>query len=115
MPIVWIGFAIFMLLCEGFTTQLVSIWFVLGSVCAAVTTIFTSDITIQSAVFLVVSLVSLIVTRPLVKRFKRRNKTTGTNADRHIGQVGFMLKNLMDIQIILIKKTLAMSLILLGE
>ena len=31
MPIVWIGFAIFMLLCEGFTTQLVSIWFVLGS------------------------------------------------------------------------------------
>ena len=26
MPIVWIGFAIFMLLCEGFTTQLVSIW-----------------------------------------------------------------------------------------
>ena len=37
MPIVWIGFAIFMLLCEGFTTQLVSIWFVLGSVCAAIT------------------------------------------------------------------------------
>ena len=71
MPIVWIGFAIFMLLCEGFTTQLVSIWFVLGSVCAAITTIFTSDITIQSAVFLVVSLVSLIVTRPLVKRFKK--------------------------------------------
>ena len=78
MPIVWIGFAIFMLLCEGFTTQLVSIWFVLGSVCAAITTIFTSDITIQSAVFLVVSLVSLIVTRPLVKRFKKRNKTTET-------------------------------------
>mgnify|MGYP000635815890 CR=1 FL=1 len=52
MPIVWIGFAIFMLFCEGFTTQLVSIWFVLGSVCAAITTIFTSDITIQSAVFL---------------------------------------------------------------
>ena len=97
MPIVWIGFAIFMLLCEGFTTQLVSIWFVLGSVCAAITTIFTSDITIQSAVFLVVSLVSLIVTRPLVKRFKRRNKTTGTNADRHIGQVGFMLTDLTDI------------------
>ena len=32
MPIVWIGFAIFVLLCKGFTTQLVSIWFVLGSV-----------------------------------------------------------------------------------
>ena len=94
MPIVWIGFAVFMLLCEGFTTQLVSIWFVLGSVCAAITTIFTSDITIQSAVFLVVS---LIVTRPLVKRFKKRNKTTGTNADRHIGQVGFMLTDLTDI------------------
>ena len=43
------------------------------------------------------SLVSLIVTRPLVKRFKKRNKTTGTNADRHIGQVGFMLTDLTDI------------------
>ena len=96
MPIVWIGFAVFMLLCEGFTTQLVSIWFVLGSVCAAVTTIFTSDITIQSAVFLVVSLILLIATRPLVKRFKRRNKTTGANADRHIGQVGFMLTDLLE-------------------
>ena len=98
MPIVWIGFAIFMLLCEGFTTQLVSIWFVLGSLCAAVATIFTSDITIQSAVFLVVSLVSLLVTRPLVKRFKRRNKTTGTNAERHIGQVGFVLSDLLKIE-----------------
>ena len=29
--------------------------------------------------------------------FKRRNKTTGTNADRHIGQVGFMLTDLTDI------------------
>ena len=47
--------------------------------------------------FLVVSLVSLIVTRPLVKRFKRRNKTTGTNTDRHIDQVGFMLTDLTDI------------------
>ena len=44
-----------------------------------------------------VTLVSLIVTRPLVKRFKKRNKTTGTNADRHIGQVGFMLTDLTDI------------------
>lgn len=32
MSIVWIGFAIFVLLCKGFTTQLVSIWFVFGSV-----------------------------------------------------------------------------------
>ena len=97
MLIVWIGFATFIDLCEGFTTQLVSIWFVLGSVCAAIITIFTSDITIQSAVFLVVSLVSLIATRLLLKLFKKRNKTTGTNADRYIGQVGFMLTDLTDI------------------
>lgn len=32
MTIVWVGFAIFVLLCIGFTTQLVSIWLVLGSV-----------------------------------------------------------------------------------
>lgn len=96
MPFIWIGFAVLMIICEAFTTQLVSIWFVIGAACAAVTTIFTDSILIQSAVFLVVSLVALIVTRPLVKRFKKSGKTVSTNADRLIGQTGVMLTDIND-------------------
>ena len=95
MPIVWIGFAIFMFaFAKAFTTQLVSIWFVLGSVCVAVTTIFTSDITIQSAVFLVVSLVSLIVTRPLVK-----NALKGVTKQREQTQTATSVKSVLCSQI----------------
>ncbi len=96
MPFIWIGFAVLMIICEAFTTQLVSIWFVIGSACAAVTTIFTDSILIQSAVFLVVSLIALLVTRPLVKRFKKSGKTVNTNADRLIGQTGIMLTDIND-------------------
>lgn len=96
MPFIWIGFAVLMIICEAFTTQLVSIWFVIGAACAAVTTIFTDSILIQSAVFLVVSLIALLVTRPLVKKFKKSGKTVSTNADRLIGQTGVMLTDIND-------------------
>lgn len=96
MPFIWIGFAVIMAVCEAFTTQLVSIWFVFGSVSAAITSIFTKDIPIQSAVFLIVSFVALIVTRPLVKKFKAKHGLTSTNADRLIGKVGVILVDIDD-------------------
>ena len=34
MPFIWIGLAIVMAVCEAATAQLVSIWFVLGAICA---------------------------------------------------------------------------------
>lgn len=86
-----------MAVCEAFTTQLVSIWFVLGSICAAVTTIFTPSIPVQSAVFLAVSLVALIITRPIVKKLRQKHEKINTNADRLIGQIGIVLSDISDI------------------
>ena len=40
---IWIGFAVFMLICEALTSQLVSIWFVIGGICAAISCIFTDN------------------------------------------------------------------------
>lgn len=97
MPFVWLGFAVIMIFCEAFTTQLVSIWFVIGAICAAITTIFTDSMFIQSAIFLVISLVALVVTRPLVKKFKSSRGVVSTNADRLIGKTGVMLCDINDI------------------
>lgn len=91
MPFIWIGFAIVMAVCEAATTQLVSVWFVLGAVCAAISTIFTPSIFIQLIVFLVVSAVSLAITRPLIKKFKKSAKAVSTNADRVIGKTGVVI------------------------
>lgn len=97
MPFIWIGFLLIMIVCEAFTTQLVSIWFVIGAACAAVTTIFTDSIIIQSVVFVAVSFVALIITRPIVKKFKSSRNKVSTNADRIIGKTGIMLSDINDI------------------
>ena len=98
MPFIWIGFAVLMAVCEAFTSQLVSIWFVLGSVCAAITSIFTDSVPIQSAVFLVVSLIALVVTRPLVNKIRQKKGKTSTNADRLIGKIGIVISDIDDVQ-----------------
>ncbi len=98
MPFIWIGFAIIMAVCEAATTQLVSIWFVVGAVCAAITSAFTSSILIQSAVFLVVSLIAILITRPLVKKLRKNSKIQSTNADSLIGQVGDVISKISDKQ-----------------
>ena len=97
MPFIWIGFAVLMAICEAATTQLVSIWFVVGAVAAAVTTIFTPNIFIQIVVFLVFSAVALIVTRPLVKKLKKKKDIVNTNADRLIGKAGIVVPDIKSV------------------
>ncbi len=92
---VWLIFAVFMLICEGLTSQLVSIWFVIGGACAAVTCFFTDSILIQSVVFIAVSLICLIATRPLVKKYVN-NKKEPTNSDRLIGRVGIVTSDILN-------------------
>lgn len=87
MAFIWLGVALVMGVLEATTLQLVSIWFVLGGISAAITCVFTDDILVQVAVFICVSLVALLVTRPLVKKFTHFKKTE-TNADRYIGKTG---------------------------
>ena len=72
MPFVWVGLALLALLVEAGTSQLISIWFSLGALGAAVSCIFTDNIVIQLFVFIIVTTLSLVLTRPLVKKVKQR-------------------------------------------
>lgn len=98
MPFIWIGFAVVMAVFEAATTQLVSIWFVVGAVAAAVTTIFTDNIFIQVVVFLAFTAAALIITRPLVKKLKKKNTAVSTNADRLIGKIGVVTSGIKTAQ-----------------
>ena len=82
--IIWIGAIIVFGIAEAATAGLVSIWFVLGSVAGLIAAICNAKIWLQLALFLVVAIASLIVTRPLVRRFTRPNAAP-TNADRVLG------------------------------
>ena len=54
---------------------------------------FTNNVLIQMIVFIVVSLVTLLITKPLVKKFKKVDFVP-TNSDRVIGKVGEVTKRI---------------------
>lgn len=69
MPYIWFGIALFMAIIEGVTYQLVSIWFVLGAVVSAIVSIFVPEnIWLQIILFIVISVATLIATKPIVKK-----------------------------------------------
>lgn len=90
MTIIWLAVAVVMALLEAGTVQLVSVWFALGAVAACITSIFTDNLIIQIVVFVAVTVVALAVTRPLVKKIRRRGSEP-TNADRYIGKTGIVV------------------------
>lgn len=94
MPFFWIGLAVFALVVEAASTQLVSIWFAIGAIGGAISCIFTDNIIIQVFVFLVITVLALVSTRPLVKRVKQKNSTVKTNLDRVIGCEASLTKDI---------------------
>ena len=76
-----------LLFIELVTVNLVTIWFAIGAVAAIITTIFTDSILIQAIVFVVVSVISLLITKPLIKKIKKF-EIEPTNSDRVIGKIG---------------------------
>ena len=87
MVIGWFIAFVILLIIELVTVNLVTIWFAIGAVAAIITTIFTDSILIQSIVFVVVSVIALLITKPLIKKIKGF-EVTPTNSDRVIGKVG---------------------------
>ena len=85
MPIVWLISAIAFGVLELVTTSLVSIWFVLGSVAAMIASLFDVPIWFQIVIFIIVSAVSLFVTRPIATKYLN-NRTVKTNLDSLVGR-----------------------------
>lgn len=90
MTILWLVLAIVSAVVEAATVQLVSIWFAIGGAAACITSLFTDNIIIQAAVFVVVTAAALAVTRPIAKKIKEK-AAQPTNADRYIGRTAIVL------------------------
>ncbi len=91
---IWIWLAIFVItiIVEAATQDLVSIWFSLGSLVALAISGF-SAWWVEVIVFLVVSIIALLLTRPIMKKLMQRNERK-TNTDDFIGK---KLKAISDI------------------
>ena len=89
--IIWLVVAVIMAVVEAVTVQLVSVWFAVGAVAGCITAIFTDNVSIQLIVFVAVSLVAMLITRPLVKRIKVK-KAEATNSDKYIGKTAVVIE-----------------------
>ena len=81
----WLALMIVFAIIEGATPQLVSIWFAGGALCALIVSLFGTPLWVDIAVFVGVSALLLILTRPLIKK-RWGPKIERTNADAAIGK-----------------------------
>lgn len=89
--ICWLVALVALAVLEGVTVTLVSLWFALGALAALITSFFVDNIWVQFAVFLVVSLATLLVIRPLTRRYVTPSQVA-TNADRAVGAEGIVIQ-----------------------
>ena len=94
MWLIWLVIAVFFLIIEGFTVELISIWFTGSSLIAMVLALLNLEIGWQIAGFCVVSLILIIFTRPIVARYLKRNESR-TNIDTLIGEIATVTKEIL--------------------
>lgn len=83
---IWLGLFILLLVIEIITVGLTTIWFAAGALAALAANVLGANLIIQIIIFLAVSVVLLIFTRPWAEKHLNR-KRVRTNYEREIGKV----------------------------
>lgn len=69
---IWLIVIVLALIIEAMGPQIVSIWFAVGGVAAFILSLCGLDISVQIIAFVAVTVVSLIATKPIVAKLKKR-------------------------------------------
>ena len=85
MSVFWLVAMVVLLIIEAAVPGLISIWFAIGALAALISALFHAPVWLQLVWFLAVSILTLVLTRPLVKKYVN-SRTTPTNADMGIGK-----------------------------
>lgn len=82
---IWGALIVIFLIVEGVTAGLASIWFALGALAALISVFLGAPLWLQIALFIIISVVTMVFTRPLARKYVNR-RIQPTNADRVIGR-----------------------------
>lgn len=97
LPWFWLAMAIFMSIMELILPGLTTIWFALGSLVMIPLSLLPIPFVIQIVIFLVISVVLLIFTRPFaVKKLKANREKT--NVDALIGKKALVVKDISEFE-----------------
>lgn len=87
MIIGWFIIFVLLIIIEFLTVNLVTLWFAVGAIAAIICSFFTDSVVVELFVFFAVSVITLLIMRPILKRF-RKFDVVPTNLDRVIGKIG---------------------------
>ena len=90
---IWLSIIIFLIIIEGLTVQLTTVWFVASGIIAMITSIFIDNPTIEFAIFVLGGIFLLITTRPYLMK-KLKVKESKTNLDRVVGMEGIVTEDI---------------------
>ncbi|MEQ3362549.1 NfeD family protein [Raoultibacter massiliensis] len=74
-PFIWLGVAAVMGVVEVLSLGLITMWFVIGALVAFLANLLGFDLVAQLVVFFLVSIVCLIVLRPVFVKYRKRGET----------------------------------------
>lgn len=93
--IYWLIIFLVLLLIEIFTLGLTTIWFAIGAVAAIIAALAGAEVIVQVMLFIIVSFITLVLTRPIAVKYLRKN-TLKTNVDELIGKTAVITKPIID-------------------
>lgn len=85
MSVIWLVAMVILLIVEAMVPGLISIWFAIGALAALISALFHAPVWLQLVWFFAISILTLVLTRPLVKKYVN-SRVTPTNADVVIGK-----------------------------
>lgn len=90
---IWLVALIVFISVEIATLGLASIWFAGGSLVAFIASFFGANLIVQVILFLVVSIVLLVLTRPIAAKYFNKNRAK-TNVDAIVGKNAVVIKDI---------------------
>lgn len=97
MWLLWLVLAGVLFVGEMLTAGFLLLWFAIGAVAAMLVSFITSNLFIQILVFVIVSVILLIFTKPLLNKYTK-NDTTITNSKTIIGKTAIVTEEISSLK-----------------
>lgn len=94
---IWLIIAGVCLVIEIITVGFLVFWLAMGALFAMLTSFFTDNLIIQTAVFVISSGLLIFATKPFVKKFMDNKKSVKTNVYSIVGKVGIVTSDINSI------------------
>lgn len=91
---IWLIAAGIFFVAEIITIGFLIFWLGIGALLAMIVSFFTSNIIIQTAVFVISSTILIFTTKPLVNKITKNDKTVSTNVYSIIGKRGIVIEDI---------------------